>query len=272
MEHSLQSLASISNSLNEMQFRIDDTLPGQCVMYRRVYVDVMPQETTVSDRVKGVYEGGAKTWECTNDLISYLNETYLPSVLSSAHDNSRSRVESSKKILKVLELGCGTAVASCYISVKLQNILPFTIALQDYNSSVIEQIAFPNMIKNYAGDAGGRHPLDAPFSFYSGDWKDLVTVMPENEFDLIIGSELLYDVASYDCLLTLCTHCLSLQPEARIILATKSYYFGLDGGSFALKSFLNKNSAFQFDLQVLPWTKKGVSRDIIILSRRNAST
>ncbi|KAF8646923.1 hypothetical protein AX16_007015 [Volvariella volvacea WC 439] len=105
---------------------------------------------TPSDLVPGVYEGGLKTWECSVDLVEYLE-----GVRSGSSD---------KDWRKILEIGCGTAVPSCYL---LQQIFEqssvsneastgsgaetplYSVHLQDYNLSVLQLVTFPNVLLSW---------------------------------------------------------------------------------------------------------------------------
>ncbi|KAF9011834.1 hypothetical protein BDQ17DRAFT_1420241 [Cyathus striatus] len=91
-----------------------------------------------SDLVPGVYEGGLKTWECSLDLVNYLE--------------GAGKVGEWWTGKGVLELGCGTAVPSLYILRELfsrpspaAGYPESQIHLQDYNSSVIELLTLPNI-------------------------------------------------------------------------------------------------------------------------------
>ncbi|KAI9444081.1 hypothetical protein H4582DRAFT_1919155 [Lactarius indigo] len=107
-----------------------------------------------ADLVPGVYEGGLKTWECALDLAAYLDRDVL-----GAQAGRRVRG------LRVLELGCGTAVPTLLLLDRLfaflasetgdpplasdgeKPIVPETeIHLQDYNRTVLELVTFPNVL------------------------------------------------------------------------------------------------------------------------------
>jgi len=95
-----------------------------------------------SDLIPGVYEGGLKTWECSLDLVDYLNGIKGGDVRGK----------------RVLEIGCGTAVPVCYLLQELfsspSSPLPdgtdeereTQIHVQDYNASVLELVTIPNII------------------------------------------------------------------------------------------------------------------------------
>ncbi|KAF9262107.1 hypothetical protein L218DRAFT_1000868 [Marasmius fiardii PR-910] len=90
-----------------------------------------------SDLVPWVYEGGLKTWECSLDLVDYLDQ----------HKETDVSVPHGKRIL---EIGCGTAIPSVYILNELLSSpvqsKETEIHLQDYNASALELITFPNIL------------------------------------------------------------------------------------------------------------------------------
>ncbi|KAJ3571275.1 hypothetical protein NP233_g3854 [Leucocoprinus birnbaumii] len=186
-----------------------------------------------SDLVPRVYEGGLKTWECSIDLVEYLDSTHGVEGFLGKH---------------ILELGCGTAVPSLYI---LHHIfsspppsevsqLPETVIyLQDYNDSVLELVTLPNVLLTWylspasqtyrtanASDADAEdlpfpvtpEPFELPISpslksafltslktynitlrFFPGSWSSfstqLSTLHPE-VFDLVLTSETIYRIDS----------------------------------------------------------------------------
>ncbi|KXN85582.1 Histidine protein methyltransferase 1 [Leucoagaricus sp. SymC.cos] len=188
-----------------------------------------------SDLVPRVYEGGLKTWECSLDLVEYLDSTYGEGA-EGFHGRS------------VLELGCGTAVPSLYI---LHHIfssplpsdgtpLPETVIyLQDYNESVLELVTLPNILLTwYLSPASHLYrtsntdedlpfpippePFDLPLSdslktsflqslteiynislrFFSGSWASFASSQLSNipsttkTFDLVLTSETIYRMES----------------------------------------------------------------------------
>lgn len=82
-----------------------------------------------SDLIRGVYEGGFKTWECSIDLVQWLST--LP------------KQEITNK--SVLELGCGSALPSLYL---LEKSFNNKVDVQDYNDQVIRLITLPNILLN----------------------------------------------------------------------------------------------------------------------------
>ncbi|KAI7862728.1 hypothetical protein BDF14DRAFT_1478180 [Spinellus fusiger] len=82
-----------------------------------------------TDLIKGVYEGGFKTWECSVDLVSFLSQ--LP--------------EEQRTNKKILELGCGSSLPALYLLSKDANN---RVDVQDYNEQVIRCITIPNILLN----------------------------------------------------------------------------------------------------------------------------
>ncbi|KAG0270629.1 Histidine protein methyltransferase 1 [Actinomortierella ambigua] len=81
-----------------------------------------------SDLVKGVYEGGLKTWECALDLVAYLAEN------PENYDGK-----------KVLELGCGSALPGIFVLTKSETV---KVDFQDYNDQVLRLVTLPNILLN----------------------------------------------------------------------------------------------------------------------------
>ncbi|KAG8904002.1 hypothetical protein FRB99_002414 [Tulasnella sp. 403] len=182
-----------------------------------------------SDVVSGVYEGGLKIWECSLDLVAYM------------HRRKVNREWLTGKA--VLELGCGTALPSMYalhellsrpISATDPASGPSVLHLQDYNSSVVQFITFPNALLTWyfspasqayrvAVDNGSTLPnantpgeleiddglLDAfkaslavhniALRFSSGAWANFRPHGADDDrsdFDLILTSETIYQPSS----------------------------------------------------------------------------
>ncbi|KAI9336256.1 hypothetical protein BD770DRAFT_401785 [Pilaira anomala] len=82
-----------------------------------------------TDLIKGVYEGGFKTWECSIDMVQYLSG--LP--------------EDQISNKKILELGCGSSLPALYL---LSHSHTNRVDVQDYNDQVIRYITIPNILLN----------------------------------------------------------------------------------------------------------------------------
>ena len=89
-----------------------------------------------SDLIPGVYEGGLKTWECSLDLVVELDKL---------HTRVSSQDATWPSGRHTVELGCGTAIPSCYV---LDQILrarqsskgKSTLTLCDYNQEVLSLV------------------------------------------------------------------------------------------------------------------------------------
>eukprot|EP01117_Protostelium_nocturnum_P009902 TRINITY_DN3527_c0_g1_i8.p1 TRINITY_DN3527_c0_g1~~TRINITY_DN3527_c0_g1_i8.p1 ORF type:complete len:269 (+),score=83.13 TRINITY_DN3527_c0_g1_i8:73-879(+) len=158
-----------------------------------------------SDLSPGVYEGGFKLWECSIDLIHYLEETSF-----------------SFEGKTVLELGCGHGLPALYALKKGASVVHF----QDFNEQVIEQLTIPNVIKNFPSFPKSKT------KFYSGDWESLNKWFGESEehkYDVILTSDTLYNPAYYPRLSSIIHDHLS--PKGIAFVAAKSYYFGIGGST-----------------------------------------
>ncbi|KAI9480537.1 MAG: hypothetical protein EXX96DRAFT_563176 [Benjaminiella poitrasii] len=82
-----------------------------------------------TDLIRGVYEGGFKTWECSIDLVQFLSS--LP--------------EDKISHRRVLELGCGSSLPSLFL---LSHSQTNRVDVQDYNDQVIRYITIPNILLN----------------------------------------------------------------------------------------------------------------------------
>ncbi|KAJ1988878.1 hypothetical protein GGI25_002088 [Coemansia spiralis] len=117
--------------IDDVQFQLaqQDSMDGS---NESAMVKAMVEDKNASDVIKGVYEGGLKTWECSIDLLNYI-------------------VDYSDEISKlinggnVLEIGCGTALPSLHI---LRNISGACVSMQDYNKDVLELVTMPNVLSN----------------------------------------------------------------------------------------------------------------------------
>ncbi|KAI5889015.1 uncharacterized protein SCHCODRAFT_02633332 [Schizophyllum commune H4-8] len=120
-----------------------------------------------SDLVPGLYEGGLKTWECSLDLVDYLDGLQAGEGTSS--DATAISAWAGKR---VLEIGCGTAIPSLYLLHEIfqderrPSEAPHTkITLQDYNASVLELITLPNLlIAWYLSPASAAYRVSPDFS------------------------------------------------------------------------------------------------------------
>ncbi|CAG9786622.1 unnamed protein product [Diatraea saccharalis] len=196
-----------------------------------------------SDLVTGIYEGGLKIWECTSDLIQYLNEN-----IHSINLNDKN----------VLDLGCGAGILGIYTFTKGANV-----TFQDYNKEVLEYVTIPNVLLNIEDEERKEHIKKC--TFYSGDWASFNNNLMENVvYDLILTSETIYNETNYDKLIALFRQRLSI--EGSIYVAAKTCYFGVGGGIRQFERAINKSNIFQC---VTAWKNTdGIQREILKITRK----
>ena len=185
------------------------------------------------DLVKGKYEGGLKLWECAIDLTEYLvRERVVEEMVSKS---------SKTKPFQVLELGCGHGVpgiASLMVHKKdVTNTTPILCTLADYNEEVLKEVTIPNARLNGVCDQ---------CTFLAGDWDDLIAassnksaLLLEEEFDLILSSDTIYNVEDTKKLAKVIHHCLKRKSDENAIalVAAKRYYFGVGGSTATFMKF-----------------------------------
>uniref|UniRef100_A0A1B0G9K6 protein-histidine N-methyltransferase n=1 Tax=Glossina morsitans morsitans TaxID=37546 RepID=A0A1B0G9K6_GLOMM len=206
--------------------------------------DIKKAHEQHSDLVPGVYEGGAKIWECTEDILNYMTEKY-------------SQDWWPRK--RVLDLGCGAGLLGIYAYKQGAHV-----DFQDYNQDVLQQITLPNLLINTTEQT----PLDQVFEnvkFYSGDWSKWTEFCKGSYiYDVILTSETIYNPRNQENLL----RCLKdkLKMDGVVILGAKTHYFGVGGGLHQFETLLNADKCF--DYQIVWSSREGVSRQILLLTRR----
>jgi predicted nicotinamide N-methyase len=114
-----------------------------------------------SDIIRGVYEGGIKTWECSIDLVRYLQ---------SMSDDINGK--------RILEIGCGSALPGLFC-IRVGGVVDF----QDYNESVLGLVTIPNIALNTTHmpsqvEMDGQFEVNVKYNlekmnkyqYFSGDW------------------------------------------------------------------------------------------------------
>ncbi|XP_007240450.2 histidine protein methyltransferase 1 homolog [Astyanax mexicanus] len=218
-----------------------------------------------TDLITGVYEGGLKIWECTFDLLEYIDD--------------EGETFSGKR---VLDLGCGAGLLGILALKRRASKVHF----QDYNSTVIEQLTMPNVFLNCEeqcdekgkGKTDGSPPakrrnLDSSHDsladrcrFFSGDWTSYLSLMereePTPKYDIIFTSETIYNTDYYPSLHSV-FHKL-LAEDGVVYLATKSHYFGVGGGLYLFQDFVEEKGVFQ--IKSLKDIDQGLKRHIVSLT------
>ncbi|XP_042857691.1 histidine protein methyltransferase 1 homolog isoform X2 [Penaeus japonicus] len=227
--------------------------------------NIAPAFQDHTDLVPAVYEGGLKIWECTWDLLEHL-----------------SSLQMNLKGCRVLELGCGAALPGLYTALQGAHV-----SLQDYNEEVIRYVTIPNAVLNLADSSSlvidKEGTIDCKFSdasvkqvaervsFFSGDWSDLERKLTPNihenshKFDVILTSETIYNTDCYEKLLHVMTSC--LKSNGIIILAAKSHYFGVGGGTQQFIDFVKKHD--QLEVKLFVSNSQGLKREILEMRFKN---
>ncbi|CAF0997611.1 unnamed protein product [Adineta ricciae] len=190
-------------------------------------------ESYRSDLVPNVYEGGFKTWECSYDLVDYLQ---------SIGDNLRDRKT-------VIELGCGSGLPGTALNKSGE----FQVDFQDFNREVIEQTG--KQLKKDKRSYNNR--------MFFGDWGDLLNIIPAHYYDVILTSETIYNTGNYAKLVELLNH--ALTSNGVIYLAAKVYYFGVQGGVRQFEEFIAKTGLFK--TRVVRVIDANVKREILEMTR-----
>ncbi|XP_036430033.1 histidine protein methyltransferase 1 homolog [Colossoma macropomum] len=245
--------------LNESVF--EQTAPerddGEHILFQTV--------TQNTDLITGVYEGGLKIWECTYDLLEYIDD--------------EGETFSEKR---VLDLGCGAGLLGILALKRGASKVHF----QDYNSTVIEQLTMPNVFLNCEEESddeeqgkkdgspptkkrtldSSRRSLSDRCSFLSGDWTSYLSLMQSKDstlkYDIIFTSETIYNTDYYPSLHNVFHELLA--EDGVVYLATKSHYFGVGGGLYLFQKFVEDKDVFQ--IKSLKDIDQGLKRHIVSLT------
>jgi len=197
---------------------------------------------TSSDLESGEYEGGLKVWECTYDLLNYLNE----------------QKDACTTQKRVLDLGCGAGLLGLYAYLNDASY----VCLQDYNSEVIDSFTIPTVCATFQQNEVKHR--ECKIDFYSGDWGAVGRYLKDQhyeKFDLILSSETIYNVDYYAKICDFLREHLSR--DGRALFAAKTHYFGVGGGTFDFVKFISSTKLF--DISVVFKTKQGLSREILMV-------
>ncbi|XP_045128996.1 histidine protein methyltransferase 1 homolog isoform X2 [Portunus trituberculatus] len=219
-----------------------------------------------TDLVPAVYEGGLTIWECTWDLLQHL-----------------AGLDICLKDKRVLELGCGAALPAIYCALHGAHI-----TVQDYNEEVVNFITIPNVAVNLhnstteeaatSTDVHLSQTLASRATFYSGDWAAVNQLINQQtcessrgesitddvhdegqKFDLILTSETIYNPSCHKKLLDLMTA--HLKQDGIILLAAKTHYFGVGGGTQQFVDLVKAQD--QLQVQSITSNNLGVKREIL---------
>lgn len=207
----------------------------------------LAEATADSDLVPHVYEGGFKLWECAVDLCEYMMAKDFagkPALLAGK---------------RVIELGCGHGLPAI-----LAAQAGASVDFCDFNKEVLEGLTIPNAIKNCDSETLSR------CRFFGGDWSTLPEVV-ETEYDLILTSDTLYSIEALMSLSQLLPRLLA--PDGVALVAAKTYYFGVGGGTDMFKDEIkNKTSLEVVDVESFQDGMTNVREILKIVSPRPTKT
>lgn len=189
-----------------------------------------------SDLLPAVYEGGLTVWECGCDLAEFISGEGM-----------------DIKGKSVIELGCGAGLPGiCAMKCGAEKVY-----FQDYNSEVISYFTIPNVQLN---------KTTCQCRFFSGDWGEFQKYarnQPDMRFDYILTAETIYNSENYPKLHSLLKTLLKV--DGKILLAAKSHYYGVGGGTRLFEDFITKEENFTYEsVKVM---EANVPREIIKLER-----
>ena len=215
------------------------------------FMDVLLNQ---SDLIKGFYEGGFKTWECSLDLVQFLS-TCEPDFF---HQKT------------MIDLGCGSGLPGIYA---LQR--GACVDFSDYNEQVLEMVTIPNVLLNvfytesalnakeseYDVDLDYSKLREIPSKFFSGDWKNIYDAIEPERYDVILTSETIYDSGSFMKLYNLLKK--SIKPSGCVYVAAKACYFGCSGSLISFIDFIKNKGPCQ--VQTIYCSNLSVKREIVCI-------
>jgi len=238
-------LEKISNILSIEHFNVGSSVlnyinsgvVGEELKARDYSGDLTPALSNSTDLVPGVYEGGLKIWECSEDLVEWLHQTKGDKLAG----------------LKVLELGCGAGLPGIYCFTQ-----GATVWFSDYNKDVLGEVTIPNVLLNVPNEPEETR-------FFSGDWESLEKNILDKEiknkcdkFDLILTSETIYNVENQQKLISIFNKFTKRNGE--VLVAAKTFYFGVGGGVRQFENLVNKSG---LNVETVRQFEKGVKREIL---------
>lgn len=192
------------------------------------------------DVVPSVYEGGFKLWEGAHDLLDYLSQN----------------PDCYRHCQKGIELGCGAGLPALFLQL---SGIPEVI-FQDYNAEVLLWWTMPNAAINQIPSSRA--------SFLSCDWADMVLSSEcaslKHSCDIVLTAETIYSPDSYKKLIEIFDFLLS--SKGVVLLACKSYYFGVGGNATEFIDVVNLSPMFA--CEIVASIDDNVVRHVLKVSRK----
>ena len=149
-----------------------------------------------------------------------------------------------------------------------------SVDFSDYNREVLEELTMPNVLLNVpqtsttTTNSDNPSPSPPETRFFAGDWASLYADIlgPEvKKYDLILTSETIYNVDNQAKLMDIFKNCLKCRGDGEessgeVLVAAKSFYFGVGGG---LQAFRRRLEATGFSVAAVAQSEVGVSRHIL---------
>ena len=223
---------------------------------------------------------GGVTWECTYDLLVYL-QSFIPSLaISSVSPPSATTTSSSHTSHPLLsnkiifDLGCGSGLLGI-LSLLYQ---PNYVYFHDYNANILQTITAANIAINLPILPYTKQSIQDKCTFLSGSWISLYDTLINNNnknstvnsllhlptqgsIDILLSSEILYKTNYYTILCKLLKYL--LKPNTgRAYIATKRYYYGLGGGSLSFITEAKKENLFIQSINIID-NGKSMIREIL---------
>lgn len=285
------SLGDILKSLENVRMSFDEFVtPKGNAVFRRQIFDIKHQimvedEDSSSNAIheiligtngdldlkKNVYEGGFKLWECSYDLVDCIETLWSENQLSSFEC--------------FFELGCGTALPSCYLLSKILSSSAKTsfkkLILSDFNSEVLRLVTIPNMVVSWVLTLEPevvQQFMDPNIPLNNDELiltpsllAEFVKVLKENDLeillvhgswgttfcdlitsykpDFILTSETIYSLETLPIVLDMLLHFLEKRQSYMALVAAKEYYFGVGGSiiEFMQKLLYKKPTSMAVD-------------------------
>ncbi|CAL8127652.1 unnamed protein product [Orchesella dallaii] len=215
---------------------------------------------STSDLVSGVYEGGFKTWECTFDLVKYVQDNF-----NKIFDEDK---KPSGGVWRVLDLGCGSGlVGLSVLKLAEDNGIDIRVDFQDYNEEVIDYVTVPNTLFNFDDERVAK------CTYFSGDWDNFVDQRLSsnqlNSYDVIFSSETIYNLDYFPKFMRVLKSCLK-SGRGCLYLAAKTFYFGVGGNTRTFLKSVELDKDKVLEGSIAHAIKEGVHREILCI-RHNQS-